>query len=102
MILLNAVRKISEEFPILKEAKREVLNDLMDIDSAISVLKQKEIGRIKVTEIDTRLPSPFAFDLLAHGYSDIYKMEDRMDFLRRMHQLVLAKIALEQGRSSRR
>lgn len=101
MILLNAVRSISEDFPVLKEAKREVLNDLMDVKSAIFVLEQKEAGKLKVTEMDTKLPSPFAFSLIAHGYSDIYKMEDRMEFLRKMHNLVLAKISLNQGKSSR-
>jgi len=30
--LINSVKKISKEFPILKEAKREVLEDLMDIE----------------------------------------------------------------------
>lgn len=102
MILLNAVRRISEEFAILKEAKREVLEDLMDIESAIKVLQQIESGNVSVSEASTRLPSPFAFNLLAHGHSDIYRMEDRMDFLRKMHQMVLARISLDQGKASRR
>ena len=32
MILLNAVKRISNDFAILKEARREVLDDLMDLD----------------------------------------------------------------------
>ncbi|MEM4336884.1 MAG: ATP-dependent helicase, partial [Candidatus Woesearchaeota archaeon] len=38
MILLNAVKRISNDFPILKEAKREVLEDLMDIKNAEGVI----------------------------------------------------------------
>ena len=38
--LLNAVRKISKNFPILKEARREVLEDLMDIENAKRVIKR--------------------------------------------------------------
>ena len=100
MILLSAVRRISEDFPILKEAKREVLNDLMDIGNSVKILKEKEAGHIKVTEMTTLIPSPFSFNLLAQGYSDIYKMEDRIDFLRKMHNMVLAKISLEQGKKA--
>ena len=39
--------------------------------------------------------SPFAFNLIMHGYTDILKIEDKIDFLHRMHQNVLAKIALK-------
>ncbi len=102
MLLLNAVRRISEDFPILKEAKREVLEDLMDVKNALAVLRMIGDKRIKVKEISTNLPSPFAFNLLAQGYSDIYKMEDKMEFLRKMHNMVLAKISLEQGKKASR
>ncbi|MFH0752635.1 MAG: ATP-dependent helicase [archaeon] len=102
MILLNAIRRISEEFTILKEAKREVLEDLMDINNSVEILRRIESKKIRLIETNTKLPSPFAFNLLAHGHSDVYKMEDRIEFLRKMHQLVLAKISLEQGKASRR
>jgi len=38
-LLLNAVKQISDDFPVLKEARREILEDLMDITDAIAVLK---------------------------------------------------------------
>jgi len=37
-ILISAVRRISPNFSILKEARREVLEDLMDIDNAKKVI----------------------------------------------------------------
>ncbi len=95
MILLSAVRRISEDFPILKEARREVLEDLMDIDSAVKVVKKVEEGEIKIVEIETQLPSPFALNTVMQGYVDLLKMEDRIEFMRRMHQMVLAKIGLK-------
>ena len=92
MLLISAVRRISNDFPILKEARREVLEDLMDIYNAREIIKKVESGEIKIKEIDTKVPSPFAFNLVLQGYVDVFKVEDRMEFLKRMHQLVLAKI----------
>ena len=33
--------------------------------------------------------------LIMNGYTDILKIEDKIEFLRRMHQNVLAKISLK-------
>lgn len=95
MILLNALRRISDEFSILKETRREVLEDLMDIENTKKVLNGIEEGKIKIVEIDTRVPSPFAFNIALQGYFDIMKIEDKHEFLRRMHEMVLAKISLK-------
>ena len=94
-ILISAVKRISKDFPILKEARREVLEDLMDINSAKWILEQIEKGDIKVKEVQTKLPSPFAFNLVLQGATDLMKMEDKMEFLKRMHDMVLAKISLK-------
>lgn len=95
MILLNAVRRISNNFCILKEARREVLEDLMDVENAAKILGQIEKKKIKVTEQSTKIPSPFSFNLIVEGYSDLLKMDDKLEFLRKMHQLVKAKIGLD-------
>ena len=42
--------------------------------------------------VNTKIPSPFAFNLVTQGYTDILKMEDKIEFIRSMHQMVLAKI----------
>ncbi|MBS3173882.1 ATP-dependent helicase [Candidatus Woesearchaeota archaeon] len=97
-LLINSVRRISEDFPILKEAKREVLEDLMDIRNAEIVMQQIESGRIKIEELSTEMPSPFSFNLVTMGYTDIMKMDDKIQFLRRMHDMVRAKISLKQGK----
>jgi ATP-dependent helicase Lhr and Lhr-like helicase len=92
MLLLNAVRQISNDFPILREARREVLEDLMDIEGARLVLEEIEKSSIKVVETHKDFPSPFCFHLVIQGYSDIFKMEDRIEFLKRMHERVLTRI----------
>ena len=47
---------------------------------------------ILVKEIRTSLPSPFAFNLILQGFTDIMKIEDKVEFVRRMHEQVIAKI----------
>lgn len=90
--LITAVKRITGEFPILKEARREVLEDLMDIENAKKVLSWIEEGKIKIEYKQTSLPSPFSLGLIIQGYSDLIKMEDKLEFLRRMHKLVMGKI----------
>jgi ATP-dependent Lhr-like helicase len=95
MILLNAVRRIDQNFCILKEARREVLEDLMDIGNAAKVIEGIEQKKILVKEIHNSLPSPFAFNLVLQGFTDIMKIEDRLEFMRRLHEQVMAKIKVE-------
>lgn len=101
MILMAAVKRISKEFPILKEARREVLEDLMDIENAERIIRMIENNSIAVKSIETNIPSPFSFNLVLQGHLDMVRMEDRIDFLKRMHKLVLAKISLDQGKKER-
>ena len=97
-IMFNAVKRISNNFPILQEARREVLEDMMDYTHAQVIIDKVIKGEIKVEEMPTEFPSPFAFGLIAGGYSDVIKIEDKQEFLRRMHQVVIAKIALKEGK----
>jgi len=90
--LLSAINKISQKFPILKEAKREVLEDLMDIENTELVLKAIDEGKIKLEKTDTKLPSPFALNLILQGYSDLIKIEDKTKFLKRIHLEIMKEI----------
>jgi len=100
MILLKAVERIDKDFPILKEARREVLEDLMDIDNAKYIFEQIEKKNIKIKETYNDFPSPFSFHLVMQGYSDIFKIEDKVEFLKRMHEKVLKKIDNPEEKSS--
>ena len=97
MILMSALKRIDNNFTILKEARREVLEDLMDISNATKIIEQIENKKILLHEIHTEMPSPFAFNLVIQGYTDILKMEDKIEFLKRMHNNVLAKISLKKN-----
>ncbi len=90
--LISSVRKISKEFPILKEAKREVLEDLMDIDKAKLVLDWINSGKVKLSYNNVKIPSPFSLNLILQGHLDLMKIEDKQDFLQRMHKVYLQEI----------
>jgi ATP-dependent helicase Lhr and Lhr-like helicase len=90
--LMSALNKISKDFPILKEARREVLEDLMDIENTKLVVENIKKEKIKIERISKKLPSPFAFNLVLQGYSDLLKMEDKINFLKRMHKEILKEI----------
>lgn len=90
--LLAAVKKISDEFPILREARREVLEDVMDIRNTKEILKMIESGKMKFKVIRVPLVSPFGLNLFVQGHADFIKMEDRIKFLKRMHELQMKVI----------
>lgn len=91
-LLLSAVRRISNDFVILKEARREVLEDAMDINNAIKVIQGIEQGLIKIKILDSAIPSPFAWSIAMQGRMDVMKMEDRLAFIKRMHEEIIKKI----------
>lgn len=95
MILMSALKRISNDFIILKEARREVLEDLMDLKNTEKIIKDIEDKKISIVTINTQIPTPFAFNLVAQGYSDIMRIDDKIEFLKRMHNQVLAKISLK-------
>jgi len=95
--LIAAVKKISSEFPILNEAKREVLEDLMDIENAKKVLEDIKKGEIAISMDIVRIPSPFALNLLLQGHMDLMRIEDKQEFLQRMHKVYIQEIENKSG-----
>ncbi|ROS28164.1 ATP-dependent helicase [Cellulomonas sp. PhB150] len=56
------------DFPILLEAVRECLQDDFDTDALTELMRDVSTGRVRVVEVTTRQPSPFAQTLL-FGYT---------------------------------
>jgi len=83
--LLIAVKKLSSEFPILREARREVMEDMMDIENTKRILELLGQKKIKIVFKETKIPSPFSLNLIMQGHYELVKMEDKIDFLKRMH-----------------
>ncbi|MBN2127427.1 MAG: ATP-dependent helicase, partial [Candidatus Diapherotrites archaeon] len=91
-LLISAVKRISNNFSILREARREVLEEVMDISNAVKVVQGIEEKKIKFVLKQSMLPSPFAFNLFLQGRMDLMKMEDRLSFIKRMHEEIIQKI----------
>lgn len=93
-ILQHVIESMDQYFPILREAYREVLEDVMDIDNATRVIEEIKSGTIQIEAQVVKTPSPFAFHLILQGRMDLVKIEDRQTFLQRMHEQLAAKIAV--------
>lgn len=91
-ILLKYVQEMDNNFPILNEARREALEDYMDVENAIKVIGWINSGEMEIKVINTKIPSPFAFNLISQGYLDVLNQNDKAEFSRRMHMAVLEKI----------
>jgi ATP-dependent helicase Lhr and Lhr-like helicase len=90
--LIPAIREIDDNFPIFKETRREIMEDAMDLENAKKVIEMINKKEIKIKEIQTTTPSPFAFNLIAQGISEVMKMEERIEFVKRLHEKVIESI----------
>ncbi|MDY6776967.1 MAG: ATP-dependent helicase [Candidatus Nanohaloarchaea archaeon] len=90
--LLSAVEDIDEEFPILKETYREIMEDHMDIEHAQEVMEEVRDGDIEVEVVETDVPSPFAHNLVLQGQSDVVRIEDKKERLQNLHRKVMERI----------
>ena len=91
-ILLKFVQDMDENFSILKEARREALEDYMDIKNAKKVIDMVANGSMEIKTINTVIPSPFAFNLVSQGYLDVLNQNDKAEFTKRMHKAILDQI----------
>ena len=91
-ILLKYIQEMDNNFPILKESRREATEDYMDIKNAKRVISWIHSGEMEIRTIDTIIPSPFAFNLVSQGYLEVLKQNDKSEFTKRMHRAVIEKI----------
>lgn len=91
-ILLKYVQEMDQNFPILKEARRESIEEYMDAENALKVIKAIENDEMIIKTIDTVIPTPFAFNLVSRGYLDVLNNNDKAQYVKRMHKAILDKI----------
>ncbi|MEV4732107.1 ATP-dependent helicase [Saccharopolyspora sp. NPDC049426] len=63
-----------EQFPIVLEAMRECLQDVYDVPGLTELMQQVAARKVKVVEVETPTPSPFARSLL-FGYIGMFLYE---------------------------
>ncbi|GAA3361475.1 ATP-dependent helicase [Saccharopolyspora gregorii] len=71
---LLAVAAQYEQFPIVLEALRECVQDVYDVPGLVELMSQVASRRVRVVEVETPSPSPFARSLL-FGYIGMFLYE---------------------------
>ncbi|MEM3403086.1 MAG: ATP-dependent helicase [Nitrososphaeria archaeon] len=98
--LLMQIVEEFEDFPVLQEAYREIIEDLMDVENALRIIDDVELGRrrfIFLPQCD--LPSPFSHDMLLSGYSDMVLMEDKKALLKALYDEVVSRVKEQQKKN---
>jgi ATP-dependent Lhr-like helicase len=90
--LLNIAKEI-ENFPIISETYREILEDKMDIENAKKILEKIENGELKFKFFSTSIPTPFAHNIVLLGLTDILMLEDRRKILEKFSKQIEKQIA---------
>lgn len=68
------------DHPLVREALRDCLNEAMDVEGWLAVLKGLETGEILGIAVDTREPSPFCHEILnanPYAFLDDVPLEER-------------------------
>ena len=73
--LMNAVGQYSD-FPILVETWRACVQDAFDLEGLRARLDELREGVIRVTEVNTTIPSPFSSDLVYQGTNLYMYLDD--------------------------
>ena len=93
---LLAVAARYGSFPIVLETYRECLRDVFDLPALVGVLQDLRSRRVRVTTVETRLPSPFAASLL-YGYVATYLYDGDAPLAeRRAHALAVDQAQLRE------
>jgi ATP-dependent Lhr-like helicase len=95
--LISAIRnKYDEDFPMIKETYREIMEDAMDLNHAKEVIEGLRTDEISFSVHESDIPSPFSHNLLLQGSTDVVKMEDKKERLQNLHSQVMDRIEEQQ------
>jgi ATP-dependent Lhr-like helicase len=81
-----------EDFAVIEETYREILEDKLNVDGIETVLAAIEAGDIEVVKNRVESPTPRAFGLATLMASDVVLAEDESAVLQDFHERVLADI----------
>ncbi|MDP3712359.1 MAG: ATP-dependent helicase [Mycobacteriales bacterium] len=80
-------------FPVVLETMREVLQDVFDVPGLVELMKDVEGRRVRLVEVETQQPSPFARSLL-FGYIGAFMYEGDAPLAERRAQALSLDSAL--------
>ena len=90
---LLAVASQYGSFPVVLETMREVLQDVFDVPGLVGLMKDVEARRVRLVEVETSQPSPFARSLL-FGYIGAFMYEGDAPLAERRAQALSLDSAL--------
>lgn len=93
-LLANVSRYPS--FPIVLEAYRQCLRDTLDLPGLIEVLQRVERKSIRVTTVDSVVPSPFAANVLFSFAAQFMYLDDAPPAERRAQALTIDHVRLRE------
>ncbi|MCW2604850.1 MAG: putative ATP-dependent helicase lhr [Pseudonocardiales bacterium] len=73
----NALLQVASQygsFPVVLEAMRECLQDVFDVPGLVGIMRELQTRAVRVVEVETQVPSPFAKSLL-FGYVGMFLYE---------------------------
>ncbi len=88
--IYNVIKKVYPDFILFKETKREILEDLMDLENAKNAMKILRNMNFEIKRLPW--PSPFGINIFMQGYSDLLKFEEKHEFVKQIHKLIMKKI----------
>jgi ATP-dependent Lhr-like helicase len=93
--LLRLIKKnFGIEFPVLRETYREIMEDSMDLENAISFLERLKNMDLRIIRIP--YPSPFALNIFVLGEEDVVLMEDRKKIIKSLYEKITRMIELRE------
>ncbi len=95
--LISVIRnRYGEDFPMIKETYREIMEGAMDIKHVKEVVDGIDSGEVSFEVKDSlKVPSPFSHNLLLQGSTDVVKMDDKKERLQKLHKQVMERIEAE-------
>jgi len=81
-----------EDFAVLDETYREVMEDKLDIGHVKDVLREIHDGELDIYAIAPDSPTPMAFGIASLAASDVVLAEDEDEVLREFHERVMEAI----------
>lgn len=90
-LMINMAKRL-DNFAVIKESYREIIEDKFEVDNIKEILRGIHSGRIDVVQNTADSPSPMAFGLASLGASDVVTSQDKLTLLKNFHKRVMEKI----------
>ncbi|HOK58479.1 MAG TPA: ATP-dependent helicase [Methanothrix sp.] len=93
--MLIGLAKRLEDFAVLKESYREIVEDKFELDNMKSVVAAINTGDIEIVRKRSPSPGPMAFGIASIGAPDVVLAQDRLALLKEFQRRVMERIAGE-------